>query len=478
MVVRMRTLSHVASGAGRRLRRLLGQPGRPPHEDAGSVWSPIAFEEHERFRPFELLPDAGVFHDEDDVDTRERRYVGHALQAPYLTVELTPNASPASSAAGLACPSGTVEAEYDPGTGIARITFDAGPGPVQLAATAVKGPCMRLAVTFTENVVVLWRGGPAGWEVLLKHALDRDKSLDLRTTGEITGSRLYCRGGFRKVRAGYFGYLGLRDPQLIRRPDGEPVHRGGRVWITATCAGPGFFPAAHWAVFSFPAEDPSDLRLESHLFFERDGLRLGDHAGFILHDGGSALLGVSSWGDFAENAHIRRASSQRDLLTGVHVLESQRWELPTEYDSWDPSMLLHDGKWWLGFVECTGYKPRFTFRPALAATQVGAGWDAPLAYIGADEVHQQTEGTMLTLHAGTLNLLASDGDARDYPVYDLEMNRIDTLHAPYPTNIPHPLVIDVGGNPFILTFDGTPVSGKELGYGTHGDVIILRPAAE
>jgi hypothetical protein len=81
---------------------------------------------------------------------------------------------------------------------------------------------------------------------------------------------------------------------------------------------------------------------------------------------------------------------------------------------------------------------------------------------------------LLTILDGNLYVLASDGDARDYPIYDLAMHRIDTLNAPYPTNIPHPLVVNPNDDPFILTFDGTPHNESELGYGTHGDIVVLR----
>lgn len=62
--------------------------------------------------------------------------------------------------------------------------------------------------------------------------------------------------------------------------------------------------------------------------------------------------------------------------------------------------------------------------------------------MGADTLHHQTEGTILTQLGGELRLLASDGDAKDYPVYDLQMNRIAQIRAQYESNIPHPFLID------------------------------------
>jgi hypothetical protein len=98
--------------------------------------------------------------------------------------------------------------------------------------------------------------------------------------------------------------------------------------------------------------------------------------------------------------------------------------------------------------------------------------------VGADEVHEQTEGTVLQRFGDRWYLLASDRDAADYPVYETAtMVRIGSLQAPYGTNIPHPMVVP-NGRPgqapwWLLTFDGTPWHEDVLGYGTHGDFLVL-----
>lgn len=464
------TAAHRVLRAARRRNRSAPRPGEQ------SAWSELDFMEQERFRPFDLLPAAGTFFSGDVLAAGEPRHIERGpLEAPFLTVELTPEPASTLSAAGIEGPTGSVGAEHDTAAAKARIVLRRADGEEVLAERGLRGTAERLAFTLTENIVTLWGETSGGWHVILTHRLSPSAGIDFRATGQITFSRLYYQGDFRHVRAGYFGYLGLRDPQLVRTPDGEPVRDYGRYWITATCAGPGFFPSAHWAVFSFAPDTPKDLRLESHLFFQRGGKRLGDHAGALLRDShGSFSLGVSSWGDFDKDAHLRAAASGSDLLAGVHVLESRRWQLPTVHGAWDPSLLHYDGRWWLAFVECIGYSPRFTFRPALARTEPGAGLDSALELVGADPTLRQAEGTLLTLRGGSLYVLASDGDAGEYPVYDLDMQRVDTLRAPYPTNIPHPLVIDPDGEPFILTFNGTPHDKPLLGYGTHGDVVILR----
>jgi hypothetical protein len=59
------------------------------------------------------------------------------------------------------------------------------------------------------------------------------------------------------------------------------------------------------------------------------------------------------------------------------------------------------------------------------------------------------------------------------------MRRVGRLDAPYPTNIPHPQVLErEDGSWLMISFDGTQYAEKTMGYGGHGDVVIMgsRPA--
>ena len=59
-------------------------------------------------------------------------------------------------------------------------------------------------------------------------------------------------------------------------------------------------------------------------------------------------------------------------------------------------------------------------------------------------------------------------------VLDLEGRRVGRLDAPYPTNIPHPqLLPDPGGGWWMLTFDGRQFAEDVMGYGGHGDLVIM-----
>jgi hypothetical protein len=58
-----------------------------------------------------------------------------------------------------------------------------------------------------------------------------------------------------------------------------------------------------------------------------------------------------------------------------------------------------------------------------------------------------------------------------------ELAEAGDLAAPYGTNIPWPTVVPPArdGEPWwLVTFDGTPYGGALPGYGTHGDVVLMR----
>lgn len=80
--------------------------------------------------------------------------------------------------------------------------------------------------------------------------------------------------------------------------------------------------------------------------------------------------------------------------------------------------------------------------------------------------------------SGTWYLLASDGDDRRYRVYDLRVRLLGYLQAPYGTNIPHPMIVPVREGRrtryLLLSLDGTQYDEPLLGYGTHGDFLVMQ----
>lgn len=293
----------------------------------------------------------------------------------------------------------------------------------------------------------------------------------------------YNRLRVSSVRAGPFGMVGVRDPHLVQLADGTPYLRDGQLYLTMTCAGPGFFQQAHWGVFTLDVTDLTQLKQVAQLYFSRDGLVLGDHAGQIIVDADRFIVAVSSWGDFAPgNIHVRHTVTDIDVLSGVHVLPSEPLPLPTSSGAWDPALTRLDDRWYVGFVESPSQSGRFDFHPALAVSAPGDDYAGLLRLVGADESLHQCEGPILTELQGEWRLLASDSDLAEYPVYDLDMRRVGSLDAPYLTNIPHPQVVTVAGSDgprqLIVTFDGSPYAESVLGYGSHGDLVILEALAE
>jgi hypothetical protein len=339
------------------------------------------------------------------------------------------------------------------------------------------------AFVVCENQVTVLVDEGSGFQPLLTRRNQVSARVDLRRPDVLAAHRYGygVRGSgavtLSRARAGYFGQAGVRDPHVVQWPDGTPYIRDGKLYLTLTNAGLGFFQQAHWGVWTLDLDDMTRLEQGANLFFARDGVIVGDHAGQIVSDGDAFHVLMSSWGDFAfRGVNVNHATTSADVLSGVHVIPTQPLPLPTTVSSWDPALTRIAGRWHVGFVESPSQTP-FSFHPALAAGRRGGGF-TDLTLVGRDETVDQTEGTILQRVDGTWHLLASDGDAREYRVYDLAMRHLGKLDAPYGTNIPHPMVVPLPERGrtrwHMLTFDGTQFAEPVLGYGGHGDFLVMR----
>ena len=444
-----------------------------------------AFSERARFRPFALVSPG--FEQRTDLGgayDHVHRVRAHP-PAPYTAIELTVESADAPVTVGLTAADGDgVVVEYDPRRNRVRIVAIVDGVRRKLRSRRVRsGSLHRLAFVQCENQVTGVVDSGRGWRPLVTARNEVADLIDLRDPDTL-GHLSYTWGTngpgsvtLRGISAGVFGMTGVRDPHLVQHPDGSPYVRDGKVLVTMTCAGMGFFTQAHWGVFEIDLDHPAEMRQIAHLFSRREGLLLGDHAGQIIVDGDQCIVVVSSWGDFdpSRGVHVRHVTTALDILDGIHVLETERLAVPTDHSAWDPSLTRINGCWHLAYVESPSQAP-FRFRPALAAGPNGAAYDSDLVLVGADTAHEQCEGPIIAHHDGDWRLLTSDGHAREYPIYDLQMRRTGELDAPYGSNIPHPQVIvsaDVDGE-WLLTFDGTPWGERVLGYGTHGDVVVMR----
>jgi hypothetical protein len=425
---------------------------------------------------------------------------GVSPPAPFAAVEVDVERVDGVLAAGLAARPGDGSGSEDRvvATYTSRSRTAAIEVHVRGRTRVVRRAKVRLPGSFTwafvvcENqVTVLVRppsrkpGRPfGGWRPLLTERVEVARRIDLRrpATLERLGYAWGARSGTVRlgdVRAGLFGMTGLRDPHLVQHADGSPVLRDGKVFLTWTCAGPGFFAQAHWGVFTLDLDDPTGLQQVAQLYSHRDGLLLGDHAGQLVRDGDRWLVATSSWGDFDAQAdgngvHVRHLTTTDDLLSGVHLLRTEPTALPTDVSSWDPGFTRVEDRWFLGFVESPSQAP-FDFHPALANTSDASPFTG-LTRVGAAEELHRCEGPVIARVGGRWCLLASDGRTRTYPVFDLAMGRLGRLDASYPTNIPHPqLVQRADGSWLMVSFDGTQYAPRRLGYGGHGDVVVMAP---
>jgi hypothetical protein len=450
------------------------------------------FEVVARSRPFDLLSPGFVALEERPGPVQGLTRSDYTPLAPYATVELTIERARGTLVAGFTSDEGPyLLGFYDAASGRAGIEIRAGGETKVVARRRVRGRVRRMAFTLCETRPTLLVDTGRGWRPVAHGGHHIRPRTDVRVPQVLARYRATwgSRGATSEVglvRAGLFGMAGLRDLHLVQHADGSPYVEDGRMFLTATCAGLGFFRQAHWGVFAF---DPAalgggDVELEqtAHLFSRRDGKVFGDHAGQLVRDGDRWLVAVSSWGDFSpeRGVYIRHTTTDDDLLHGVHVLDTEPTPMPTERGSYDPGVTRIDGRWHVSYVESVGHQPS-RFHPALAVGPEGADdWTVGLERVGEADDLTFCEGPILARPEGPdgeWRVLASDGDekARRYRVFDLRMRHVGDLDAPYGTNLPHPQVIDLpDGERVVVTFDGTRYAGRRLAYGTHGDVVVMR----
>ena len=351
-----------------------------------------------------------------------------------------------------------------------------------------RGRVDRLGLTLTGTHLTVFTSTDGVWTARARLDLAerrRPVLVDTRDDGWLADLQVAYAGRLGELRAGAFGQLGLRDLRLVTWVDGTPYASGGRPFLTATSAGPGFFDTAHTSVWEL---DPDGLTLthRSDLFFRRRGTVYADHATHLVRDGEGWLVATSTWGDFdngpGATVGVTTARSTADLLSGRHVLDSTPLSLPTtglrSVGVWDPHLVRTKGGWLVGYVSARKF---FDFHPVVAT---GPSLDS-LALRAAANDRRATEGTTLLRvaddgEAPAWVVLASDG--RDnprgsraaYPVFDLDLRQTGTLAAPYPSNIPWPTLVPHGEQWLLVGFDGEPYGGSLLGYGTHGRVVISK----
>lgn len=421
-----------------------------------------------RFRPVQLVQ-------------RERR---DGFHAPFVAVEADVASEAPATVLGLRSGETLLTTTYDAPRGRVHLDLETASTSRRVRSRrhgSLRTPPAALALTLTGRWLTAWtRDTPAGpWTARCKVAVTDD--VEVRNPAFLRDLEILEPIGAGAWRAGTFGQVGLRDLHLVTHADGSAYVRDGRHYLTATQAGPGFADAAQTGVWSWDA-GTDDLRPEAQLWWRRDGLVHGDHAVHVVRDGEEWRVLASTWGDFDRTrVAITQTTTAADLLTGEHVLEADELELPRprgpHVGAWDPHLVRVDGSWHLSWVAARRF---FDFRPALArATSPSGPWEL----VGTVDDRSATEGGVIVETEDGWRLLASDGPGgprgrrRRYPAFDLELCEVGALDAPYGTNIPWPSVVRLDAVPSgwaMLTFDGTEYGGPLPGYGTHGDVLVMR----
>ena len=398
----------------------------------------------------------------------------------------------------------SLSAVYAAGSCWLEVDGPAGPSVLRSRRSGRAGPVAALGLALTgTHVTVLSREVPDGpWtgraRVDLADTQPRAAAL-VREPDWLDRLQVAHEGPATSLLAGGFGQLGLRDIRVVTHADGTAYDAGdGRVRLSATSAGPGPFGTGHASVWAL---DPGSLALEqtADLFFHRPGERSvhGDHAVHVVRDGGEWLVATSTWGDLDPDRDGARvdvllaspeaaagADAGTDVLRGVHVLRTELLRLPTDglvsVGVWDPHLVRTDTGWLVGYVSASRF---FRFHPVLAEGPDLRSLQLRAAALG----RTATEGPTLLLRPdlpGGVVVLASDGPdgprgAREqWVVLDTDLREVARLDGDFPTNIPWPTLVrddrDGASGWLLVTFDGTPHGGRVCGYGTHGDVVVLR----
>jgi hypothetical protein len=345
----------------------------------------------------------------------------------------------------------------------------------------------RFAFVANENRVIALVSSASdlgGWRPIIERDIffETNGQMDLRDQTRLEPSPTALRNGFGarsetgnaivfdRVRGGYFGEAGVRDPHVVQYADGAPYIKDNKLYFTLTNAGLGFFEKAHWGVWTMDLSDYTKIEQVGNIFWRNVDSPsvpptkvLGHHAGQIIRDEAEDrwIVVASTWGDFGPQGgdgpttggfgnitypdernyeppvDIVYAEEIEDsgglplstnILTGVHVLEGKKHPVnaipfPTE-GKWDPGLTRINGRWYMAYVIALDLFSNF--QPALAVSPPDGDHTDTIEFVGADWEKRATEGSIIQKLGGEWRMFASCGDDElpefqgRYPIYFLE----------------------------------------------------------
>ncbi len=342
----------------------------------------------------------------------------------------------------------------------------------------VSEPSKKLSWWGNSKDVIAWgqayqNGQPITGDMTIRIMFPPAEPVDTTLAAYRNGFGIRADAGtvvLRRVEAGYYGQAGIRDPDIVSLPDGEPYIRDHHLYFTLTNHGlAAGVPAAHMGVFKMDLRDYTRVQEVAKIFQRRQGgAILGDHAGRVVVDTSRRRFQMVAvtFGDADVNGEFATeyATSRADLLHGVHVLQPR-----FVAQGIDPYPVRIDGRWRLALSQA-GRTYSYAIDDDFRTPQLIGVNDNDGVYY---------EGTKMARIGPHWYILSSSGS--DYRVYDLNAALVGTLNAPHPAGwIPHPMVLPIPDGPdtkflqLSMDGDGDPVSGAFGHFRVHQADQLVR----
>lgn len=338
----------------------------------------------------------------------------------------------------------------------------------------------QLGFSIIGNKAVMWYNKGQGWTV--GTSADITAQLNFKATTytlwkpgfEVstpsTGNSTWVLNNFSY---GAFGGIAIRDPTIVTFVDGSPKISSGKVYLTATVAGP--TAEAYWGVFTL---DLTSYALDQVgvVMVNRASAVQSDLGGQIIdNNDGTFRVVTCTWGNgFGGVLAVQYGASSSNLLSGVNVLAGQSTvtlpSTPSLGGVYDANLIKISSTWYMAYTSTTDTNfttPQVDFHPVLAsAPDVAGSPGATWTLVAEDPSGWYTEGTKFANIGGTIYIVA--GNPISFRLYDGSLNYLGILKALSNGNLntqPHAALFKSGSTYYNLTFDGYKYNSASFTWG-------------